>query len=257
MTDRVVVVTGASQGIGRHIALAFGRAGHNVVAAARNEAGLGETVDLIRGAGGAATAIACDLRDPASVAALAQRAESEAGPVDAVIANSGVAGPTGELWTIDPADWDETFRVNTAGTFLTCREFLPAMIERRSGSIVVIGSMTGKRPLYGRTPYAASKMALVGLVRTLAWEVGSYGIRVNLISPGATAGPRLDGVFAGQAEARGITAEQARDEFTSASPLGRMVQPGDVAATALFLASDQAASITGEDLNVSVGQAMY
>ena len=90
-------------------------------------------------------------------------------------------------------------RVNLTGTFLTCRALLPAMMRRRAGSVVVIGSTTGKRPMYGRTPYAASKLALVGLVRTLAAELGPHGVRVNLISPGAVAGPRIEAVIQAQA----------------------------------------------------------
>ncbi len=121
----------------------------------------------------------------------------------------------------------------------------------------MISSMTGKRPLYGRTPYAASKMALVGIARTLAWEVGSHGIRVNVISPGAVEGERIKQVVRNQAVAQGISEEEALQQFTSNSPLGRLVPPGDIAAAAIFLASDKAASITGEDLNVSAGTVMY
>ncbi len=117
--------------------------------------------------------------------------------------------------------------------------------------------MTGKRPLYARTPYAASKMALVGLARTLAWEVVPYGIRVNTISPGPVEGERIEWVIRKQAGAQGISVEEARRQFTSSSPLGRLIPASDVAEAAVFLASDKAASITGEDLNVSAGTVMY
>ena len=175
------------------------------------------------------------------------------GRVDVLVNNSGVTGPTTPLWDVDPSDWHETFDVNVTGTYLCCRAFLPSMIERRSGSIVIIGSMTGKRPLWGRSPYAASKLAVVGLARTLALEVGPHGIRVNVISPGPVEGERIEGVIRGQAEGRGISADQVRNELTSASPLNRLVPPDDVAATAVFLASSEARSITGEDINVSAG----
>ncbi len=131
------------------------------------------------------------------------------------------------------------------------------MIERQSGSIIFISSMTGKRPLFGRTPYAAGKLALVGLARTLAWETGPYRIRVNVISPGPVAGERVERVIRFQAEAEDISTDESRRRFTSSSPLGRLVPPGDIANAAVFLASDQAASITGEDLNVSAGTVMY
>jgi NAD(P)-dependent dehydrogenase (short-subunit alcohol dehydrogenase family) len=131
------------------------------------------------------------------------------------------------------------------------------MIRRGSGSVVVIGSTTGKRPLYGRTPYAASKMALVGLVRTLAVELGPLGVRVNLISPGGIAGPRIESVIREQARAAGTSYEAACEEYTRATPLRRLIPPEDIAAAAVFLASDASASITGEDMNVSGGLAMY
>jgi NAD(P)-dependent dehydrogenase (short-subunit alcohol dehydrogenase family) len=121
----------------------------------------------------------------------------------------------------------------------------------------VIGSITGKRPLHGRTPYAASKLGLVGLVRTLALEAGTYGIRANLISPGFVAGPRIDRVIEAQATGLNITPEEARQRFISASPLGRLTAPEDVAACAVFLASPAAAAVTGEDLNVATGVVMY
>ena len=131
-----------------------------------------------------------------------------------------------ELWKIDPADWDETFDVNVKGVFLTCRAFLPSMIERGSGSVIVIGSPSGKRPLHGRTAYTTGKLGLVGLVRTLAWEVGEYGLRVNLISPLGPEGPRMEAVIRGQAETRGITYEQAHQEFLDLSALGRLASGG-------------------------------
>jgi NAD(P)-dependent dehydrogenase (short-subunit alcohol dehydrogenase family) len=131
------------------------------------------------------------------------------------------------------------------------------MIERGRGSIVVIGSTTGKRPLYGRTPYAASKLGLVGLVRTLAVELGPLGVRVNLISPGAVAGPRIEGVIRAQARAAGMSYEAVHEEATKTTPLRRLIPPEDIAAAAIFLASDASASTTGEDLNVSGGLAMH
>ena len=131
------------------------------------------------------------------------------------------------------------------------------MIERGSGSIIIIGSMTGKRPLFGRTPYAASKMALLGLARTLAWETGPHGIRVNVISPGPVEGERIEWVIRKQAEAKGISPDEARQLFTRDSPLSHLVSPDEVANAAVFLASDKAVAITGEGLNVSAGIVMY
>jgi NAD(P)-dependent dehydrogenase (short-subunit alcohol dehydrogenase family) len=141
--------------------------------------------------------------------------------------------------------------------FLTFRAFIPAMIGRRDGSLVAISSVTGKRPLYGRTPYAAAKMGVIGLVRTLATELGPHNIRVNAICPGFVAGPRIEQLLRRQAAVRGIAEETARAEVTGLSPLRRMVRPEEVAAACVYLASDGSAAVTGEDLNVTAGVVMY
>lgn len=252
----MAAVTGANRGIGRAIAVGLAASGFTVAASARDPAGLADTVAEAGKAGGTAVPLACDVRDEASVAAMAAQAQA-LGPVHAVVANAGVAGPTRPLHEVTLEDWRDTLATDLDGVFLTFRAFIPAMIERRDGSLIAISSMTGKRPLHGRTPYAAAKMGVIGLVRTLATELGPYNIRVNAVCPGPVAGPRIDDVIRKQAAARGITQEQARAAFTAASPLGRLVDAGEVAAACAFLASDDSAAITGEDLNVAAGVVMY
>jgi NAD(P)-dependent dehydrogenase (short-subunit alcohol dehydrogenase family) len=252
----VAAVTGAGVGIGREIALRLADDGADLVLAARSADALAQTAEEVRQRGRRALVVPLDLRDPRSVTAAAEAAE-QFGPVGVLVNNSGVAGPTKALVDLELDEWEETFRVNVTGTFLACRAFLPPMIARRSGSVVVIGSMTGKRPLLNRTPYAASKTALIGLVRTLAWELGPHGIRVNLVSPGAVEGERIDRVIEQQAAARGIPVEQARAEFAQGSPLGRLVGAGDVADTVSWLVSPRATAVTGQDLNVTAGAVMY
>jgi NAD(P)-dependent dehydrogenase (short-subunit alcohol dehydrogenase family) len=252
----VAVVTGANRGIGRAITVAFATAGYTVAASARDLASLADTVAEAGKADGAAVPVSCDVRDEAAVAALAARAE-ELGPVQAVVANAGVAGPTAPLHEITLDDWRQTLATDLDGVFLTFRAFIPAMIGRRAGSLIAISSMTGKRPLYGRTPYAAAKLGVIGLVRTLATELGPHHIRVNAVCPGFVAGPRMEQVIRRQAAVRGIADEQVRGEMTGLSPLGRMVRPEEVAATCVFLASDGSAPITGEDLNVTAGVVMH
>ena len=253
----VAVVTGANRGIGRAITVAFAVAGFAVAAGARDLASLADTVAEAEQAGGTAVPVACDVRDEASVAALAARAE-RIGPVRAVVANAGVAGPTAPLHEITLEDWRETLAIDLDGVFLTFRAFIPAMIQRRAGgSLIAISSMTGKRPLHGRTPYAAAKMGVIGLVRTLATELGSHNIRVNAVSPGFVAGPRMEQVVRRQAAIRGIAEEQVQGEVTGLSPLGRMVRPEEVAAACVYLASDGSSAVTGEDLNVTAGVVMY
>ncbi len=257
LKDKIAVITGGGRGLGRVIALACAREGADLVLASRSVEALQETRAEVESLGREALIVPTDIRRENSVRNLAEQALAHFGHIDILVNNTGITGPTAPLWEITPAEWEETFAVNVTGAYLCCRAFLPSMIERRSGSILFISSMTGKRPLFGRSPYAAGKLALVGLARTLAWETGPYGIRVNVISPGPIEGERVERVIRNQAQAEGISEDEARRRFTSSSPLGRLVPPGDIADAVVFLASDKAASITGEDLNVSAGTVMY
>lgn len=256
MGDAVAVVTGAGRGIGRQIAATLAGHGMRLVLAARSVAALEGTASRIRDDGGEALVIPTDITDAAQVEALSARATEAFGRVDVLVCNSGVAGPTSPLWEVDPDEWAATMAVNVTGVYLCCRAFLPTMIERGAGSIVVVGSMTGKRPLANRTPYAASKTALIGFVRNLAHEVGPHGIRVNLVSPGGVEGDRIDAVIERQAAAQQITVAQARQQFSAPSALGRLVLASEVAEAVSFLASERGSAITGEDLNVSAGVVM-
>jgi NAD(P)-dependent dehydrogenase (short-subunit alcohol dehydrogenase family) len=254
---RVAVVTGANRGIGRAIALGYGDAGYAVAVTARDADSCGETIAEIEARGGTALALACDVTDEGSVAAMAKEVRERLGMAHTVVANAGIAGPTAPLHEIDLAAWRECLATDLDGVFLTFRAFIPEMLGAGTGSLIAISSMTGKRPLYGRTPYAAAKLAVIGLIRTLAVELGPHGIRANTVCPGAVDGPRIAQVVANQAAARGITEAEALAAFTSASPLGRLVDAAEIAAACTFLSSDAAASITGEDLNVNAGVAMY
>jgi NAD(P)-dependent dehydrogenase (short-subunit alcohol dehydrogenase family) len=256
MTERVAVVTGANRGLGRAIAITLAADGFAIAATARDAATLTEVVRNVEASGGHAAAIACDVREEESVAAMAQAA-ARLGRVHTVVANAGIAGPTAPLHEIALADWRDCVATDLDGVFLTFRAFIPGLIRSGTGSLIAVSSMTGKRPLHGRTPYAAAKMGVIGLVRTLATELGPHGIRVNALCPGAIAGPRMDDVIRRQAATRGITEKEALASFTQASPLSRMVEAYEVASACSYLSSDAAASITGEDLNVSAGAVMY
>lgn len=257
LTGRTAFVSGGASGIGRIIARRLAEAGADVVITSRDAARMGATLDEIAASGVAAHGVALDLADPASADRAFAEALSLTGGIDVVVANSGIGGPTAPLWELEVADLEETLDVNVRGTFLLLRAATRHMVPRGRGSIVVIGSMTGKRPLLNRTPYAASKMALVGLVRTLAAEAGPHGVRVNLVSPGFVSGPRLDWVVAGQASARSVTEDEMRAEMTADTPLRRFTAPEDVADTVVHLAGDRSAGITGADINVSAGLVMY
>jgi NAD(P)-dependent dehydrogenase (short-subunit alcohol dehydrogenase family) len=256
MGDRVAVVTGANRGIGRAIAVALAADGFTVVATARDPATLADTVDEITAAGHDVVPLACDVVDEDAMTGLAEQVR-QLGGVHTVVANAGVAGPTAPLHDVPLAQWRECLATDLDGVFLTFRAFIPALIAAGEGALVAISSMTGKRPLHGRTPYAAAKMGVIGLVRTLAVELGPHGIRVNAVCPGAVAGPRIEDVIRRQAATRGLSEADALAEFTAPSPLSRLVQAREVAAACSYLASDAAASVTGEDLNVTAGVVMY
>jgi NAD(P)-dependent dehydrogenase (short-subunit alcohol dehydrogenase family) len=257
VTGTSVVVTGGNQGLGRAIAIAFAEAGADVAITARTAATLESVATEIRALGRRCLAVPCDVADEASVAALAARVGSELGPVATVVANAGIAGPTKPLHEISWAEWRECVGTDLDGVFLTFRAFLPGLLERRNGSLIAISSITGKRPLENRTPYAAAKLGVIGLVRTLAVEVGRHGLRANTVVPGGITGPRIERVIESQVASRGVSAELVRQELTAGAALQRMVDPGEVANACVFLASDAASGITGEDLNVSAGLVMY
>ena len=257
LQDRVAVVTGAGRGIGRVIAETLAREGAHLVLAARSVERLEEVRAAVEAHGREALVVPTDLGDRGQVTALARAARERFGDVDVLVNNSGIGGPSAPLWEVDPDDWDETLAVNVTGTFLACRAFLPAMVARGAGNVVVIGSYSGKRPLLNRSAYTTSKMALVGMVRTLAVEAGPHGVRVNLVSPGAVQGERIEWVLGRLQEARGVTREEALASMVSDSPFKRLVQPEEVAQAVVFLASERSSPVTGEDLNVSAGAVMY
>jgi NAD(P)-dependent dehydrogenase (short-subunit alcohol dehydrogenase family) len=257
LSGRTVIVTGGGRGIGHELALAMAHAGAVVVVTARSlEAGQ-ETVRDIEAVGGRGLALEMDVRDRASVDTAFAQAVDVMGPLDVLVCNSGVGGPSSALWDVRDDEWDEVFEVNVTGAFLCARAALPQMISSGRGVVLFIGSMTGKRPLLHRSPYAASKMAVLGLCRTLALDAGPHGVRANVISPGLVAGERLEWVIERQAEAKGIDIDAARSAMLADTPLNRFTTASDVASVAVFLASDAAAGITGEDVNVSSGLVMY
>lgn len=257
LEGKLVVVTGASQGIGRQIALDCAAEGADLVLAARSADALHQTAEQVGSLGRTAQVVPTDVTDLESVNGLARAVLERWGRVDVLVNNSGIAGPSAPLWEVPPDEWDTTMAVNVTGVFWCCRALMPSMIERGTGSVVNIGSITGKRPLLNRSAYATSKAALIGLTRTLAEEAGPRGVRVNLVSPGAVEGPRIDRVFEMQAEAQGRSPEEIREQFLGLSPLRQLVKASDIASMVVFLASDDAARITGADMNVTSGVVMH
>jgi NAD(P)-dependent dehydrogenase (short-subunit alcohol dehydrogenase family) len=223
IAGRTAVVTGAGNGLGRAIAVNLHRCGARVVLVGRDYAKLADVAREIDDA----RIATCDIRSAEEILALADDLASE--DVSILINNAGIAGPVAAATDIDVGDWDEVFAVNVRGVFLMCKAFLPNMIDRRSGDIINIASVTGKRPLARRTPYAASKAAVIGFSATLAWEVGPLGVMVNSLSPGPVTGPRMDRNFALESDRTGISPAAAEEAFVSRAALRRMVTEEEVA----------------------------
>ncbi|HTT90824.1 MAG TPA: SDR family oxidoreductase [Acidimicrobiales bacterium] len=257
LAGRTAVVTGGGQGIGATIARSLAGAGARVVVNGRHEGALNEVCQDIAGAGGTALACAGSVTDPLHLDKLMKLAAGQEGVIDILVNNAGIAGPTAPLADVKLAQWEETLAVNLTGVFLACQAALPYLRASDHGRIVCIGSAAGKRPLPNRTPYAASKLGLVGLARTLAAELGPSGITVNVVSPWLVDNARLTRVLTAMAAERRLPLEQLRSEMEAGTALHRAVREDEVAAAVQFLCSDGAESLTGQDLNVSAGAVMY
>lgn len=245
VTGRTALVTGAGNGLGRAIALALGRAGARVLLVGRGI----DKLEAVRAELDDAAVAVADVADPASVAALQAALASE--DVSILVNNAGIAGPVAPLIAVDPDDWDDVFAVNVRGVFLMCRAFLPSMLEAGRGDIVNVASVSGKRPLANRTPYTASKMAVLGLTATLAHEVGGRGIAVNTLSPGPVKGPRMERNFRLEAESTGTTEADAERAFVARSALGRMVEESEVADAVIAML--HMPGMSGADVDLSAG----
>ena len=173
------------------------------------------------------------------------------GGLDVLVNNAGIAGPTGPIDTLDAASWQRTIDVNLNGQYLFARRAVPLLRQSAAGPVLLcMGSVAGRLGYALRTPYAASKWAIVGLVKSLAIELGPQGIRVNAILPGVVEGERMNGVIAARAAAAGIRFEAMREQYLSKISLRRMVAADDVAALALFLCSPGARNLSGQAISV-------
>ena len=239
--ERVTLVTGASRGIGRAIALQAAGPGSALVLAARREGALEEIASACAARGARVRAIGLDLGDADSVAAGSTQALQAFGRIDHLVNNAGVTGD-GLLMRMKRSEWDRVLQINLSGAFEMCKAVLPSMIRARYGRIVNISSVVALMGNPGQANYCASKAGLIGLTKSLAREVASRQVTVNAIAPG----------FIDTEMTRSLPGE-ARERLTSQIPLGRLGTPDDVAAAAVFLLGPGAAYITGEVLNVSGG----
>lgn len=203
-------MTGAGRGIGRAVALAFAREGATVVLAARTRSELEAVAREIEGTGGRAVVVPADVSDGAAVLALAERALGAQGRIDLLVAAAGAAS-FGPLAETAPQAWDEMLAVNLRGAFLCCRAVLPAMVSRRSGTILLIGSVVTSRTLPGSAAYTASKYGLLGMARVLAEEMRPHGVRVGVLSAGAVDTALWDSVPSPPDRSRMLRPEQVAE----------------------------------------------
>jgi 3-oxoacyl-[acyl-carrier protein] reductase len=247
----VAVITGAGSGIGAATAVAMAREGARVVVVDVNEAGAKATAQQIEHAGGRALVVAADVTRAADNQAVVERAVASFGALDVFFANAGVPQWKTDIEDVDEATFDRIFDVNVKGVWLAAKAALPVMKRQRRGVFLVTASTAALRPRPGGQTYAASKGAVVTLTKALALEAAPHGVRVVAIAPVATHTPMLP-TFMNRQE---VDAESLA-RYVATVPLGRLNQPEDVARTAVFLASDDAAMITGSCVEVDGGRCL-
>jgi 3-hydroxybutyrate dehydrogenase len=256
MQERVVLVTGASRGIGRAIALAFAARHARLALAARGQQQLEQVAREAETKTMRAVAFEADLSDRNAPARLVREVERELGGIDILINNAGQGSADSPKPVVDYEDhfWDRSLMINLTAPYLLSKAVLPGMLKKKWGRIINIGSIMSKVPGIHMAAYVASKHGLLGLTRALALEVAREGISVNCICPGSTHTEMSDRRLRYNAELSGKSFEEVEKNLT---PMGRRAEPQEIAALAVFLASEEAGSITGQAYNVDCGQVMF
>jgi NAD(P)-dependent dehydrogenase (short-subunit alcohol dehydrogenase family) len=209
--------------------------------------------DAINAGGGKARAIPTDVTDENQVREMVAQTVAEYGKIDILVNNAGIAGPTTGIVDMELDKWNEVMAINLTGTMLCSREVLKDMMPRKSGNIINISSVGGQSGFPMRSPYCVSKMGVIAFTETMAIEAGDYNIRVNCISPAAVKGDRILNASSAKAAALGVTQEEVLARLTKDFSLKRLIEPSEVAAAAVFLASDESSAITGQTLAVNCG----
>jgi 3-oxoacyl-[acyl-carrier protein] reductase len=243
LSGKVVIVTGASRGIGRAVAVSLAARGAQVVAAARSDHAAA-TVREIESAGGRADLVSVDVTDAASVAGMVGGAIERHGRIDVLVNNAGIARDQ-LLMRMKREDWDQVVATNLTAAFICAQAVIKTMLKQRNGRIINVSSVVGQSGNAGQTNYAASKAGLIGFSKALAREVASRKITVNVVAPGL-----IDTDMT-----RDLTGK-AQGDWAAQIPLGRLGSPEDVAGAVCFLASDEASYITGHVLAVNGGMYM-
>jgi NAD(P)-dependent dehydrogenase (short-subunit alcohol dehydrogenase family) len=245
MPQRVLVTAGAS-GIGREIAKAFATNGAAVFVCDIDPRALTAITAEITGV---KTGL-CDVSKRADVERMVSECVQVLGGVDVLVNNAGIAGPTAPVEKMDPDEWEKVMQVDLTGTFNVTRLSIPYLKKSSAGVIINMSSVAGRFGYANRSPYSTAKWGLIGFTKTLSIELGEFGIRANAILPGAVDGPRIERVFEGRAKVSGKPIEQIKTEAMAVQSLKRLVDPKDIAALAVFLASDAAKSISGQMLPI-------
>ena len=237
-----VLVTAGASGIGLAVARAFHASGAHVYICDIDAAALERVAAELPGL----ITRLCNVGDRVAVTAMVADAAQRLGGLDVLVNNAGIGGPTRAVHELDPADWDAVLQVNLTGTFDVTRNAIPHLIRAGSGVIINMSSAAGRFGYPNRSPYAATKWALIGFTKTLAMELGEHGIRVNAIAPGAVAGERAERVFQGRAQISGRSIDEEKRIGLASQSLKQLVDPKDIAQLAVFLASDAGKSISGQ-----------
>jgi 3-hydroxybutyrate dehydrogenase len=252
---RVALVTGGGRGIGRAIALALARAGFDVAVVARSRESVERVAGEISALGRRSQAALCDVTRASEVDAAVAGVRQTLGPIEILVNNAGIAD-SAPLAKLDEAQWDRTMAVNLKGTYLCTRAVVGEMIARGSGRIINVASIAGRVGFAYTSAYCASKHGVLGFTRAVALELARKGITVNAICPGWVDTELTVSTIARIVEATGRSPEDARRTLEAMSPQHRLIRPEEVAAVAVFLASDAAAGITGQGIDVDGGEVM-
>jgi NAD(P)-dependent dehydrogenase (short-subunit alcohol dehydrogenase family) len=239
--QRVLITAGAS-GIGREFARAFAATGAKVFVCDIDLKSLEALAREIPGL----IAKPCDMSSRAQIERMVPDAVASLGGLDVLINNAGIAGLTLSVEQYPPDDWDKVVAVNLTAMFDVSRLAIPHLKQSKSGCIINMASIAGRFGFANRSPYAATKWGVIGLTKTLAIELGEWGIRANAIAPGAVEGERIERVFAGRAQIGGKTLDEVRAQAMAEQSIKAMIDPKDIAQLAVFLASDAAKSISGQ-----------
>lgn len=238
------MVTGSGSGIGLRIAQVFAARGAQVLASDVSEEALAPARES-----GLETAV-CDVSDETQVVALIEQVRARFGGLDTLVNNAGISGPTGAVETLDSRAWRQTFEVNIHGQFYCVKHAVDLLRASANASIVNMSSAAGRLGMRGRSPYSATKWAVIGFTKTLAIELGPDQIRVNAICPGVVDNDRVRRVIAAKADMLNEPVEAVTEQYAGLASMGKMVTEEDIAQAAYFLASPAAASISGQALAV-------